>query len=352
MRMKKFTNLLIICALIVGFSTLNAQETVTYSDGFTDALDLLTTAIPENSIWEAYEVNAGTNETQNTVLTGLRAENGALVFESEDGSFEGAGLDDGVFLYRTVPGGIDFEAIVKVTGGDFTSFTGGTILYHNSVGILVRSADYPTQPDFIYAMMFELWGIHHMIKSIDDGVQTELFTGVSQLAQFPSFLEYPWIKFTRVGNVFTTATSADGITWYETNTVERADFEGIDVRVGLTHCNFVPVDETDPEVISIVPGTAQAIVDDFSLTHEKVASVGDIHANNFRIWSQDRNVVIESMNNELIQSSKLYTIDGRMIASQDHVSDLRCEFKNLRPGLYIAAAEIGGSTQARKVVVR
>lgn len=352
MRMKKFTNLLIICALILGIPTLNAQEMTTYTDDFSTAIDYLTTAIPAGSIWEAYEVNAGTNETQDAVLTGLRAESGALVFESEACNFEGAGLDDGVFLYRTVPGGIDFEAILKVTGGDFTSFTGGTVLYHNSVGILVRSADYATQPDFIYAMMFELWGIHHMMKSIDDGAQTELFTGVSQLEQFASFLEYPWIKLTRVGNVFSTATSADGVTWFETNTVERADFEGIDVRVGLTHCNFVLVDETDPEVISIVPGVAQAIVDDFSLTHEKVASVRNINSSSFKIWSQDRNVLIESSNNDLIQSTKLYSIDGRMIASQDQVNDLRCEFKNLRSGLYIVAAEIGGSTQARKVVVR
>jgi hypothetical protein len=324
----------------------------TYSDDFSYTLDFMTTAIPEGNIWEAYEVNAGVDATQDAVLTGLRSENGMLVFESEACNFEGAGLDDGVFLYRTVPGGIDFEAVLKVVGGDFTSFTGGTELFHNSVGILVRSTDYATQPDFIYAMMFELWGIHHMIKSIDDGVQTELFTGVSQLAQFPSFLEYPWIKLKRVGNVFSTATSADAITWFETNTVERADFEGIDVRVGLTHCNFILVDETDPAVISIVPGVASAHVDDFSLTHEKVASVRDINVNGFKVWSQNRNVVLESNTNEMIQSSRLYTIDGRMIASQDHVSDFRCEFKNLGAGLYIIAAEIGGSTQARKVVVR
>ncbi len=350
--MKKFTILLIICAFFMGISSVNAQEMKTYTDDFSTALDYLTSAIPAGSIWEAYEVNAGTNETQDAVLTGLRAENGMLVFESEACNFEGAGLDDGVFLYRTVPGGIDFESVLKVVGGDFASFRADTILYHNSVGILVRSTDYSTQPDFIYAMMFELWGIHHMIKSIDDGVQTELFSGVSQLAQFPSFLEYPWIKLTRTGNVFSTATSADGITWFETNSVERADFEGIDVRVGLTHCNFILVDETDPEVISIVPGVASAHVDDFSLTHEKIASVRDVNINGFKVWSQDRDVVIESNTNEIIQSSRIYTIDGRMIASQDHINDLRCEFKNLRSGLYIVSAEIGGSTHARKVVVR
>jgi hypothetical protein len=324
----------------------------TYSDDFSYTLDFLTAAIPDSLIWEAYEVNAGVDATQDAVLTGLRTEEGKLIFESEAGNFEGAGLDDGVFLYRTVPGGIDFEAVLKVVGGDFTSFTGGTTLYHNSVGILVRSADYATQPDFIYAMMFELWGIHHMIKSIDDGVQTELFTGVSQLAQFPSFLEYPWIKLTRTGNVFSTATSADGITWFATNSVERTDFEGIDVRVGLTHCNFILVDETDPEVISIVPGVASAHVDDFSLTHEKVASVRDVNINGFKVWSQDRDVVIESSTNDMIQSSRIYSIDGRMIAAQDNINDLRCEFKNLGSGLYIVTAEISGSTQARKVVVR
>jgi hypothetical protein len=349
MRMKKFTNLLIICALMMGIQSLKAQETVTYSDDFSYTLNFLTTAIPDSLIWEAYEVNAGINETQDCELNALKTESGALRFESYSGNYEND-LDDGPFLYRTVPGGIDFDARVCVTGGDFVSLSGrATFLQHNSVGILaiLTGDDYAVAQDFLYAMLFEAWSIHHMIKSIDDGVQTELTV---PLTSYASLMDYPWIRLTRVGNLFTAYTSADGTTWFETVSVERADMEGLDLHVGLTQCNFTTI--SADEVDLLTPGFATGILDDFSLTHEKVASVKDIHSNGFKVWSQNKNVVIESENNELIQSSKLYTIDGRMIASQDHVSDLRCEFKNLRSGMYIVSTEIGRSTQARKVVVR
>jgi hypothetical protein len=351
--MKKFTTLLVAFALILGITSVNAQETVTYTDDFTNDLDFLTQEIPGTSIWEAYEYNAGTNQGQNCVLTGLRIADGALVFESENGGFDG-GADDGVFLYRTVPDGADFDVKVKVVGGDFTSFTGRTLEF-NSVGILVRPTEYAVLPDFLYAMMFEIFNIHHMLKSIDDAIQTEYFVGVSQMDQFASFNEYPWIRLTRVGNLFTTYTSADGESWTETNSVERADLEveGIDLRVGLTHGNFIEVDDDNPDIVTIVPGVAQGIVDDFSLTHDKVAtSVSDIQANSFDIWSEDRNIIIESASNKLIESSKLYSIDGRIISTLENMNDHRCQFTNIRNGLYIAIAEIGGEIQARKVVVR
>ena len=350
--MKKIITLMFSLAFILGMLSLNAQNTITYTDDFSTNLDYMTQAIPEGNIWEAWEVNAGTNATQNTVLTKLAAESGGLVIESEDGNFEGAALDDGVFLYRTVPDGIDFEAQVKITGGDFTSFT-GVELYHNSAGILVRLADYTTADDFVYAMMFELWGIHHMIKSIDDAVQTEIFADVSTLTQFPSISEYPWIKLTRVGDLFTTSTSTDGVTWFETNSVERADMGGMDLRVGLTHCNFTIVDETDPTVVSNVPGTAQAILDDFSLTHEDLSqSTQDVNAPGFRVWSHNHKVVLQSSGNRTIESASLYSIDGRVIASRNQVMDRRCEFGNLRTGMYIAVATVDGTEKALKIVVR
>jgi hypothetical protein len=334
--MKQLITLSIAIALIAGITSLNAQDMITYSDDFSYTLDFMTQAIPDTSIWEAWEVNAGTHETQNTDLLQLKADGFDLVIESSQGSFTGAAEDDGVFLYRTVPGGIDFEVQVRMTDGSFPTY-GQPETYYNMAGIVIRPTDYNIQ-DIITLYFFELYGFHMVFKSIDDAAQAEQ---TSPWDTWGNFYTYPWMKLTRVGNTFTAYTSQDGTTWFENGiTVDREDLADMDLRVGLNQCTF-NVD------------TGFAKLDDFSLTHADLSSsVRDIRTNDFRIWSRDRNVVIESANDELILSAKLYSIDGRMIAFLEQVKDRRCEFRNLRTGLYIATAEIGGKTQTRKVIVR
>lgn len=347
--MKKLITLFFAGAFILGFITLNAQETSTYTDDFSADLDYLTQEIPAGSIWEGYRVNGGLNETQDCELNALQAVDGALRFESHSGNYEWGGQDDGPFLYRTVPGGIDFDIIVQGVGGDFVSFSGrAEFLPHNSMGILVTTAgdDYALAVDFLYAMLFEAWSIHSQLKSIDDGEQTEYNTSLADT----TLLAYPWIKLSREGNVFTKSISMDGITWIDNVSVERADLEGLDLLVGLSQDNFTTIDAAEVGLLS--PGYATGILDNFSLTHEKVASVSDIKTTSFKTWSLDRDVVLESSTNEFIQSARLYSIDGRLISTLDNVNDHRCQFNNVRNGLFIVTAEIGGETMARKVVVR
>lgn len=336
MPMKKLITLFVAMAFIAGISSLNAQEMITYSDDFSYTLDFMTEDLPDTSIWEAWEVNAGTFDPQDADLLQLNTDGFDLVIESSMGSFTGAAEDDGVFLYRTVPEGIDFEVQVKMTDGSFPTY-GADPCYYNMAGIVIRPDDYSIQ-DMLCLFFFELYDFHMVFKTIDDAVQAEQ---TSPWADWGDFYNYPWMKLTRVGNTFTAYTSQDGDTWYENLiTVDREDLADMDLRVGLSQCTF----NTDTGFVKL---------DEFSLTHENLsASVRETRDNNVRVWSEDHNVVLQSAGDQLIQSARIFSIDGRMVASIDQVMDRRCEFRNLRTGLYIAVARVRGSEKTFKVVVR
>jgi len=141
--------------------------------------------------------------------------------------------------------------------------------------------------------------------------------------------------------MFSASLSPDGFTWTVAQEVERADLDGLDLHIGLTQCNFWS------------DAAHTAVLDNFKLTHaDPTYSVQENELNKFRVHSFNGKVVVESAGNDMIRSSRLYSIDGREIASMNDVMDKRCEFGNLSTGLYIAVVNIDGLQLAKKVVVQ
>ncbi|MFZ5942067.1 MAG: T9SS type A sorting domain-containing protein [Bacteroidota bacterium] len=332
--MKKFT---LLSFALLGCLALNAQL-VTYTDNFSDDHDYLTQGV-EGTIWQGYKVNDSGNTTadpiNDTEVLDFKAVDGALLIYSNMGNFEHV-LDDGAYIYRVVPGGIDFEVSVKIVDGYFTSFQ-DSVSYYNSAGIIVRNPDNASQNN-LYFMWFDVpdWNIHSMLKNNVDGGQTEL---VNSRETYPSLTAYPWMKAKRVGNVFTMSLSPDGFTWTDVQTAERADLEGIDLEVGLTQCNFWS------------DVAHSATLDNFSLTHPWPEGIdADMLSKQFKAYSYNGKLIMQADAN--ISSSAVYSIDGRQVAAMNNVDDNRCEFNNLKAGVYIAVANVDGQRTARKVIVQ
>lgn len=333
-----------VSLLILALSTaafINAQDMNVYTDDFSVDHDYMADGA-EGTMWKGMNVNTSlADEENNTVLEAFQAVDGALTITSENGNFGGA-MCDAAYIYRMVPDGMDFEAQFKVVGGDFASF-GATETFHNSVGVLARTTDY-TVPNYVYAHLFELWGFHSILKTMataEDGTESyvEVEVANGSLDIFPSLNDYPYIRLTRVGNLFTMATSPDNFVWTDVNSIERPDLEGLDLEVGIAQGNYTE-------------GVKSAIVDDFMLTHAVPVSVKNAELNLFKVYSSNNSLAIESAAGKLIRSSKLFSIDGREIASRDNVMNSRVEFNNLRTGLYITLVNIDGVTKAQKVVVK
>jgi len=334
--MKKFT---LLSFAVMGCLALNAQD-VTYSDNFTDDHDYLTEGF-EGTIWEGYKVNDSGNTTadpiNDTEVLNFQAINEGLLIKTNMGNFEHE-LDDGAYIYRVVPGGIDFEAEVKITDGYFMSFQ-DSVSYYNSAGIIVRNPDNSSQNN-LYFMFFDVpdWDIHSMIKSNVDGAQTEL---VASRATYPSLTQYPYMKAKRVGNMFSLSLSPDGFTWTEVQSVERTDLADLDLEVGLTQCNFWS------------DVAHSATLDNFKLTHAAPAGISQgALEKEFKAYSFQGNLIMQTDGNAKINSSAVYSIDGRKISALESVDDTRCEYSNLRSGVYIAVAYVNGEKTARKVIVQ
>ncbi len=319
---------------ILGFSLLNAQS-VTYSDNFSTDHDYMTGGV-EGTIWKGMNVNTSENENNICILTEFKAVNGGLRIVAENGIISGEDVC-GPYLYRIVREGVDFEAELKVTGGSFASFDSSA--FHNSVGIFARDVDHVSN-NHVYAHFFELWGFHHILKSSIEGVQTEVDVAKGALTLFPTLTQYPFMKLTRVGNLFSVFVSPDGFTWTATSFVERPELEGVDLEVGIAQGNY-----TD--------GMVGAVTDNFKLTHvDQTIAVNNANVGNFKVYSSNGKVIIESTAKDLITSSRIYSIDGREVASKNVVKDNRCEFSNLKAGLYVTVVTMNGVQTAKKVIVK
>jgi hypothetical protein len=325
----------LIALAMLGFTFLHAQ-TVTHSDNFSDNHDYTSDGFA-GTIWEGMNVNTSVSENNTTVLDQFQAIDGGLLIKSGGGIIAGADVS-GAYIYRTVAGGIDFEVELKVTGGSFMSFVDSSA-FHNSVGIFVRNVDYSTN-NHIFVHFFELWGFHHILKSSIDGVQTEVEVANSSLEVYPTLTEYPYMKLVRSGTMFTVSVSPDAFTWTEVNSVDRPDMDGVDLEVGIGHANYDPA------------FSPTAIVDDFKLTHaDPSISVKNYKNETFKVFASYNAIAIESSSSKMISSASLYSIDGRIVASDDMIEDSRYEFNDLQPGLYITVATINGVQSAKKVIV-
>ena len=143
----------------------------------------------------------------------------------------------------------DFVATVQVAeyAGDTDNW-----VYHNSCGLMVRNvedADASSGEDWVSLDYFPIWGCGNFVRSADDGTRTENCHNGLQWDL------YPYLQIERVGNVFHLRVSADGQAWEEMacSPLERNDFDGLPVQVGLHHAVFSD-------------SVGYAAFDDFSIT--------------------------------------------------------------------------------------
>lgn len=358
----KISTFLTMALVLAGTFTLKAQdETVTYSDEFSNGAAYFTdgntmdfSKKPDGCIWHGFKYNSGKSLGEHPcVVTKVAAADTLLVFQTKDGGWEGD-HDSGAMLYRNVVAGVDFEAQVQLVGGDFTTFMGeGLFKYHNSAGIICRKVDSEVY-DVVYLMFFDLWDIHHMIKSMDDGAQTEY--PISKLATAEvhySIAEYPWLKLKKVGTLFTAYTSKDGVEWIETVKVDRPDFEGVDMEIGLTQCNFIS-HNTEWGWIDDPAYYTEAQLDHFKLTHsvDGIPSAKQNLQNStmVRAYSQANQIVVSSSKSP-ISKIAVYSIDGKLVASANNLKTQTYTLPMAQNGIYIVATETAAGKQAHKVSV-
>jgi hypothetical protein len=346
--MRNFTLLTILLVFLLGGTSLKAQV-VTYSDDFSTPVDYLKFDF-KTGIWKGFEFNSGAVlADQNSTVTGVNAIDGGLVFKTSNGGWEG-NHDDGAYLYRTVIGGVDFEVQVKLVGGDFVTFDGKeSFTEYNSAGILIRNPDH-TKQNTIYGMFFEAFNIHSMIKTVVDGAQTELINTMD-VSKSPNYQikEYPYMKITRVGIKFTLLLSKDGKVWEETVSCERPDFEGVDLQVGVTQCNFWSGEAPAADYFTA------GILDDFILTHDKEGSPTKVSVstinNDVKAYSNQSGLIHIDAASSTIAKVSVYSISGKLVKVVNGLNAKNCNISMSQKGLYLVAVETSKGTQVRKVSI-
>ncbi len=346
--MRNFTFLTLLLVFLVGGTSLKAQV-VTYSDDFSTPVDYLKSDF-KTGIWKGFEFNSGVVLAEQTsTVMGLNAVDGGLVFKTSNGGWEG-NHDDGAFLYRTVVAGVDFEVQVKITGGDFMTFDGkAAFTEYNSTGILIRNPDHSKQ-NTIYAMFFEAFNIHSMIKTVIDGAQTEL-VNTMDVAKTPNYQikDYPYMKIARVGTKFTLLLSKDGKVWIETVSCERPDFEGIDLQVGVAQCNFWSGDAPAADYFT------SSILDDFILTHDKEGAPTKVNVsttnNDVKAYSNQAGLIHIDAASSTIAKVSVYSISGSLVKVVSGLNTSNCNISMSQKGLYLVAVETSKGTQVKKVSI-
>jgi len=359
----KFSTLLTIAVLLLGVVTLKAQdENVTFTDEFNGSVSYFIDGAamdfskkPEGSIWHGFVYNSGlSNGEHPCVVTKVVSGDSVLVFQTKDGGFEGD-HDSGAVLYRNIENGANFDAQFKLVGGDFTTFLGPDLFkYHNSAGIICRNAATKEVYDAVYCMFFDLWNTHHMIKSMDNGVQTELgVSKVDTVAIHYSIAEYPWLRLKKVGTLFTAYTSKNGKDWIETKSVDRPDFEGVNMQVGLTQCNFYS-HNTEWAWIEDATYYTEAKFAHYQITTELsgVPSANNEAKNGNKVsaFYNAGNIVVKSAG-AAVSKISLYSIDGKLISSTSNLNVHAYSIPVSQKGIYIVSAETAFGTKVHKVSV-
>jgi len=203
-------------------------QTNTFQDDFSVAHDFATDGVAGT----AYDGLAGDINDVNGVADTSMSRDGQLYLESVNAVWAEPWSPLGPFLYKVVSG--NFIATVKVTGyaGDPNNW-----VYHNSCGLMVRNvadADAGAGEDWVSLDYFPIWSCGNFVRSADDGARTE--NGHNR----QGWNLQPYLQIERVGNTFHFRVSPDGQTWTEMarSPLERKDFDGLAVQVGLQHATF------------------------------------------------------------------------------------------------------------------
>jgi len=221
-------------------------ETRKFSDDFETPRDYLVDGV-EGSPWDGF-VGLDANETANAINASVDRE-GQLYLESVGAIYSEDWNPIGPFLYKVVEG--SFIATVKVA--DFAGDPDAWV-YHNNCGLMARNvldADAGEGEDWVSIDYFPIWSCGNFVRTANDGARSELCHNGLQWDL------YPYLQLERNGNTFHLRVSPDGQSWEEMacSPVEREDFNGLPVAVGLFHATY------SDEV-------GYAVFDDFSIeTH-------------------------------------------------------------------------------------
>lgn len=241
--MKKIITLL--CCFVFLIAAQATDETI-YTDDFSETHDFVTDGV-EGTIWDGISVNEGVIETEvEAEILELQSGDGVLTFNTMNSNFSG-GNDNGAFLYKTIPADSDFQLIVKIESGQFSSFDVDPVGFLTA-GLIARvpPEEDPDNARFVVANAFDRpeWGAVQGLRSVPppEGGVEELWNAQHSVAA------YPWMKLARAGNVFTAYYSADGHRWHLLNhnnpdvwdvlSVERPDMAGFPLQVGIFHATY------------------------------------------------------------------------------------------------------------------
>jgi hypothetical protein len=212
--------------------SLSAVPPPVFADDFSVGINYLTADL-STTIWNGFLINNGVEAEQNAEVlqANSTANPGTITIETVNTGWEG-GHDDGFFLYKNVPGGTNFEVVVEVKGGDYTSFEGAVVDYLTS-GLMIKLAG---SSDYTCANVFDRpeWGAVVGIRDIYKGEQNDKYDPENKTGAKDS----PWLKLVKIGKVVTAYNSADGITWREMGSAEHDEYATENLQVGLSSATF------------------------------------------------------------------------------------------------------------------
>jgi len=161
------------------------------------------------------------------------------------GSSNTQGHIDHAILYKLLPADTDFEATVRMVGGNWVP-NGNFVTWHSAGLTAAMDVD-----DWVANFYFSHpeWTATFVGRSVINGVENNLNTDAGGL----NVDTYPYVKLARVGNVFLRYYSADGTNWTFYSQHSRPDMAGVPLEIGLRHAMYSG-------------NTAYALFDEFTLT--------------------------------------------------------------------------------------
>lgn len=337
--MRNFTLTLCVLAVVMLFATgLKAQDGTTYTDDFSVARDYLTEGVT-GTIWDAVVVNDtlwGNGVAAEITSLNTNDLPGALSFSAINSSLAW-GADNGAFIYKTVAGGADFEAQVKIVGGDFISF-GAEQVFYFMPGLIAKVANDTT---FVLLQAFDVleWGAVYGVRDIipAEGLQQENWVSQTEEATDLKVAEYPYMKLEKYESTFTGYYSNDGMVWHEIYSVDKPEFAGKDIQVGLYCASY-----TDAE------GLVQ--FDDYSMVdYNENSSAAQFEATEPSAFYSNHEITVNTSSKSNISSVKLYSIDGALRYSNNNVNARSLSFPVNNSGMYILVSETAGKVYTQKI---
>jgi hypothetical protein len=148
---------------------------------------------------------------------------------------------------------------------------------------------------------------------------------------------YPYLRLTKVGNVFTGFCSKDGSTWYQfSEGYERTDMAGKILQIGLFNATYTS-------------NEGRVHFDNFSATGDFVSgtSVKEFTSNmNIKAYYANEEVVVNSQNT--ISNVSVYAVDGRLIAQNNNSgNELRVNVP--AHSVYVVVVNTNERTYSKKV---